>query len=326
MNETHNDMSDWRGRVDAIDGEAGLRWHQVVRQAKSASVPGIALLGFASDAGVRRNHGRVGAAAGPRALRKYLSNLAWHGGSVAALYDAGDVGCRDDGLEAAQADYAQHAAQLLRAGHRVIGLGGGHEIAWASYQGIAAAFAGDRKLERLGIVNFDAHFDLRQPEQPGRGSSGTPFLQIAAARAAAGLGFRYLCLGISETANTPSLFAQAAKLGVEHVADVEMGDTAVDAQLRAFVAGCDGIYLTFCLDVLPPAVAPGVSAPSGLGVPLHRAMSLVRQLRRDCANAPGGDKLLLADVAEYSPCFDAPDARTARTAARLVYELAAISR
>ena len=70
---------------------------------------------------------------------------------MTALYDAGDVGCKDDDLEAAQADYAQHAAQLLRAGHRVIGLGGGHEIAWASYQGIAAAFSSDRKLERLGV-------------------------------------------------------------------------------------------------------------------------------------------------------------------------------
>ena len=326
MTATQNDMDDWRGRVDALDGEAGRRWHQVVQPASAATSAGVALLGLASDAGVRRNHGRVGAAAGPRALRKYLANLAWHGGPATALYDAGDVGCKDDDLEAAQAEYARQAAHLLRAGHRVIGLGGGHEIAWASYQGLAAAFAGDRKLERLGIVNFDAHFDLRQPEHPGRGSSSTPFLQIAEARAAAGLDFRYLCLGISETANTPALFAQASRLGVEHVADVEMGDAAVDAKLRDFVAGCDGIYLTFCLDVLPPAVAPGVSAPSGLGVPLHRAVALVLQLRRDCANMPGGDKLLLADVAEYSPCFDAPDARTARTAARLVYELAAIKR
>jgi formiminoglutamase len=326
MSETHNDMSEWRGRVDAVDGDAGRRWHQVVQPAAAASGPGVALLGLASDAGVRRNHGRVGAAAGPRALRKYLSNLAWHGDASRPLYDAGDIVCKDDGLEAAQAEYAAHAARLLRAGHRVIGLGGGHEIAWASYQGIAAAFADDRRLERLGIVNFDAHFDLRQPEQPQRGSSGTPFLQIATARAAAGLEFHYLCLGISEAANTPALFAQAARLGVRHVADVDIGESAAETALRDFVASCDGIYLTFCLDVLPPAVAPGVGAPAGLGVPLHRAMALVRQLRRECGNAAAGDKLLLADVAEYSPCHDTPDARTARTAARLVYELAAISR
>lgn len=322
-----NTMSEWCGRVDAIDGDAGRRWHQVVGPAPAAGgARGVALLGFASDAGVQRNHGRVGAAAGPRALRKYLSNFAWHGGPEDALYDAGDVTCREDGLESAQAAYAQRAAALLRAGHRVIGLGGGHEIAWASYQGIAAACAGEPRLRHLGVINFDAHFDLRQPEQPGRGSSGTPFLQIAEARAAAGLDFRYLCLGVSETANTPALFAQAARLGVDYVPDVDIGAASVETKLRDFVTSCEGIYLTFCLDVLPPAVAPGVGAPSGLGVPLHRALALLRMVRNECTQAPGGDKLVLADVAELSPCHDAPDARTARTAARIVYELVAISR
>ena len=208
----------------------------------------------------------------------------------------------------------------------MIGLGGGHEIAWASYDGLAQALGEDARLRRLGIVNFDAHFDLRRPEHPGHGTSGTPFLQIAEARAAAGLDFRYLCLGISETANTAALFDRAASLGVGHVLDVDIGDPAVDARVEEFVRDCDVVYATFCLDVLPPAVAPGVSAPSGLGIPLHRAVALLRRLRSACRDAAGGDKLLLADVAEYSPCFDAPDARTARTAARIVYELAAIGR
>jgi arginase family enzyme len=53
-------------------------------------------------------------------------------------------------------------------------------------------------------------------------------------------------------------------------------------------------------------------------------MALLRQLRSDCATAAGGDKLLLADVAELCPPHDTPDARTARTAARIVYEIAAI--
>jgi formiminoglutamase len=326
MSELLQTMEEWRGRIDAFDGEAGRRWHQVVQRAQPDAAPGVALLGFGCDAGVKRNHGRCGAAAGPRAVRKYLANLAWHGAAGDHLYDAGDVACRDDALEAAQTAYAQRAAALLRAGHRVVGLGGGHEIAWASYQGIAAALRDDPRLARLGIVNFDAHFDLRQPEQAGCGSSGTPFLQIAEARAAAGLDFRYLCLGISETANTGALFDRAARLGVEHVPDVDIGDHAVDARVADFVRGCDAIYCTFCLDVLPPAVAPGVSAPSGLGVPLHRAIALLRLLRRECRNAPGGDRLVLADIAELAPCFDAPDARTARTAARIAYELAAVGR
>ena len=55
-------------------------------------------------------------------------------------------------------------------------LGGGHEVAWGSFQGIVRACS-DR--ERILIVNFDAHFDLRDPAHVH--SSGTPFAQIAEA-------------------------------------------------------------------------------------------------------------------------------------------------
>ena len=315
----------WHGRVDALDGAAGRRWHQVVQPLAQATSAGVALCGLASDAGVRRNHGRPGAAEGPRTLRKYLANLAWHGTDAQGLYDAGDVAVDGDALEAAQAEYARRVAAALRAGHRTIGLGGGHEIAWASYQALAAALAGEARLHRVGIVNFDAHFDLRQAEREGVGSSGTPFLQIAEARGGAGQPFSYLCLGISETANTRALFERAEALGVQYVTDLDIDGPQAEQALRSFVAANDAIYCTFCLDVLPPAVAPGVSAPSGLGVPLHRAIALLRLLVTECRRA-GSDKLALADVAEYSPPHDAPDGRTGRTAARIVYELAGLHR
>jgi formiminoglutamase len=320
-----SDMSVWSGRVDAADGGLGRRWHQVVQPLDSASGPGVALLGFACDAGVRRNHGRPGAAAGPRELRRMAANLAWHGRPDDCLYDAGDVGCEGDALEAAQSAYGSRIARVLRAGHFPIGLGGGHEIAWATYQGLAEALEGDPRLERLGIVNFDAHLDLRRPEAEGRGTSGTPFLQIAEARAAAGLEFRYLCLGASEAANTPALLARARKLGTEIVFDVDAGGVAAEETMRRFIAGSSALYLTFCLDVLPPAVAPGVSAPSGLGVALHRAVALLRSALAGCGHRTPGSTLLVADVAELNPAHD-PDGRTARTAARIVYELAAFGR
>lgn len=323
----------WSGRVDAEDGERGQRWHQVVQpvvdggagSVAPASAPGVALLGLASDAGVSRNRGRTGAAEGPTALRRMLANLAWHGDDSARLYDAGDVACEGDALEDAQSAYGERLAALLHAGHFPIGLGGGHEIAWAAYQGIARALAGDARLERLGIVNFDAHLDLRAPPSPGRGTSGTPFLQIAEARQAAGLGFRYLCVGASEAANTPALFDRAARLGVEVVRDVDAEGAAAEAALLRFIADSSAVYLTFCLDVLPAAVAPGVSAPSGLGVALHRAVALLRSALGACGRGRRGSKLLLADIAELNPHHD-PDGRTARTAARLVYELAAFGR
>jgi formiminoglutamase len=254
-----------------------------------------------------------------------IANLAWHGGDTERLYDGGDVVCHGDALEEAQSAYGERLAALLRAGHFPIGLGGGHEIAWAAYQGIARALQGHPRLERLGIINFDAHLDLRVPQVRGRGTSGTPFLQIAEGRQAAGLDFRYLCLGASEPANTPALFDRAAQLGVAVVRDVDAAGPAAEMALQRFIADSSAVYLTFCLDVLPPAVAPGVSAPSGLGVALHRAVALLRSTLAACGHGRPGSKLLLADVAELSPAHD-PDGRTSRTAARLVFELAAFGR
>jgi formiminoglutamase len=317
--------SPWSGRVDAADGERGRRWHQVVRPEATADRPGVALLGFASDAGVTRNHGRPGAAEGPQALRRALANLAWHGGDDARLYDADDVRCANDRLEDAQSEYAARLAGLLRAGHFPLGLGGGHEIAWAAYQGIERALADDPRLERLGIVNFDAHLDLRRPDRAGHGTSGTPFLQIAEARAARGLEFRYLCLGASDAANTPALFERARALGTTVISDLEAALPEAQRQLHRFIESSSAVYLTFCLDVLPPAVAPGVSAPAGLGVALHRAVALLRAALAACGHGLPGSKLVVADIAELNPRCDS-DGRTARTAARLAYELAAIHR
>jgi len=320
-----HDMSAWTGRVDAVEGDAGRRWHQVIRPLGGATEPGTALIGFACDAGVARNHGRPGAADGPQSLRRMLANLAWHGRPDDRLLDAGDVVCAGDELEAAQQEYGEQVARLLQAGHAPIGLGGGHEIAWAAYLGIERALAGHPRLERLGIINFDAHLDLRRPEVPGLGTSGTPFLQIAEAQAAAGRDFRYLCIGAAEPANTPALLQRAQSLGTRIVFDVDTGSASTELALRDFIADSSAIYLTVCLDVLPPAVAPGVSAPSGLGIALHRAISLLRETLRLCGHRTPASKLLLADVAEFNPRHD-PDGRTARTAARLVYELASISR
>ena len=319
------DMSSWTGRVDAADGERGHRWHQVVRPLAEADRAGVALLGFACDAGVRRNQGRPGAAEGPRELRRALANLAWHGRGADRLYDGGDVLCVGDALEEAQQEYAERLAGMLRSGHFPIGLGGGHEIAWAAWQGVERAFGAHPRLERPGIINFDAHLDLRRPDTAGRGTSGTPFLQIAEARASAGREFRYLCVGASPASNTCALLDRAAALGTQIIFDVDAGEREADARIRDFIEESTSVYLTFCLDVLPPAVAPGVSAPSTLGIALHRAIGLLRGVLAACGHGKPDSKLLLADIAELAPAHDAAG-RTARTAARIAFEIAAFSR
>src|SRR5262245_23238451 len=128
------DMSIWTGRVDAADGPDALRWHQMVKPLTPSAEPGVVLVGFACDEGVRRNGGRVGAKDGPRAIRAALANLAWH--QSAPVYDAGDVRCDDGDMEGAQSRLAEVVADAIRAGHWPLVLGGGHETAWGTFQGI----------------------------------------------------------------------------------------------------------------------------------------------------------------------------------------------
>lgn len=302
-------LEGWSGRVDLPEDASTRRWHQWVRPAADAAAPGIALLGFASDEGVRRNHGRVGAAEGPAALRKMLSNLPALDDTP--LYDAGTVACADGDLEAAQQRYAQTMATLLDAGHFAVGLGGGHEIAFATWQGLALHLR--EKRPRVAIVNIDAHFDLRKQAQA---SSGTPFLQAIEHAHSMGLPLTYLVYGISRAANTRVLFDTADALGVHYVCDDALGVLDLPAriaELQAKLAEVDLVYLTIDIDGLPHAMAPGVSAPAARGVP----MDIVEPLL-DAVAATG--KLAVMDVAELSPPLDR-DNVTARVAARLIHRV-----
>lgn len=310
------DRSVWSGRSDPEEGEGGTRWHEVVAPYSPHAQPGIVLIGFACDEGVRRNKGRVGAQGGPHAIRKALASKAWHGD--VPVYDRGDVTCSNGDLAAAQRRLADGITSSLHEGHRVIVLGGGHEVAYGSYLGQAQHLS-QRDPEgtpRLGVLNFDAHFDLRNNAVTN--SSGTPFLQIAQDCERRGWPFHYGVLGICQDANTRSLFDRAQILGVTHVLDEDLtpwGLPGVQQMLGDFLRGIDALYVTFCLDVLPAAQAPGVSAPAARGVSLEIMETLLLQ---SITQAPC--PVLVADIAELNPNHDL-DQRTARVAARLVHLL-----
>jgi formiminoglutamase len=309
----------WTGRIDAAEGPLALRWHQRVRYdgasaglaPKQTPTP-ISLLGFCCDAGVARNQGRVGAAEGPALARQALQNIAWHAGAR-EVFDAGDVLCPDAELEAAQAELARRITQELDLGRLPITIGGGHEVAWASWIGLAAHLQANSEAtqtQRVGIVNIDAHFDLRAD---AIASSGTPFRQIAQDCEARAWPFIYACLGVARGSNTQALFARAQELGVwwqeDHQLQSHNAAQALEA-LTHWLKAIDVLYLTICLDALPAAVAPGVSAPAAGGVPLAVVEAIV-QIARDSG------KLCIVDCAELNPRFDI-DMRTAKVLARLI--------
>lgn len=308
----------WKGRVDAQDGEEGKRWHQGMQLLDlsataivSKTDQAVAFLGFCCEEGVQRNQGRVGAAAGPVELRKAMASFAWHLEEKAGLYDAGDVFCTNQNLEEAQKQLGSKIYKLLQQGFKTIVLGGGHEIAYGHFLGIEQAL---KPGQQLGIINFDAHFDLRSYEkQP---SSGTPFLQIADDLKAAGKEFNYLVLGLQEQGNTRKLFNTAAGLGVTYVLAQELQLFRLEElkkQIKEFISKVDVLYLTIDLDVFAAAYAPGVSAPAALGVQPEIVMLLLHDII-------ASGKLLSLDVAELNPSYDL-DSRTARLGVSLLYQI-----
>ncbi|USE37572.1 imidazolonepropionase [Endozoicomonas sp. SCSIO W0465] len=314
-----NQSFSWSGRIDQeTDSQAAQRWHQKVRPYAPGGEKGVALLGFESDEGVRRNQGRPGAAKGPDHIRQALTNLPWN--RNAPVWDVGNIRCNGTDLEQAQQSYARQMCKLLDNGHLVIGLGGGHEIGWASYRGLMKHLEKPEKGKdshpvKVGIINFDAHFDLRLPEVGP--SSGTPFWQASEYAREQNIPFNYFCLGISESSNTRALFNRADELGVTYRLDRAMtllNLPSLQQDIRQFIDKVDHIYLTIDIDAFPASLAPGVSAPAARGIPPEVVEPLLDTIKHS-------GKLKLFDIAETCPKYDI-DAHTARLAARLIHQLA----
>ncbi len=303
MNQTH---FNWEGRFDG-DAPEHRRLFQIINQ---QDVADFTLLGFASDEGVRRNQGRLGAKNGPDHIRKQLASMPVH--RSFSLNDAGDIACDDADLETAQKNLAHNITQILAAKSLPIVLGGGHEIAFGSFQGAFNHLLTTKENFQLGIINFDAHFDLREADMV---TSGTPFLNAANLSQAHNIDFNYLCLGIAEHGNTRVLFETAEKLGVTYLLDRELTSAKMPfalEKLQAFIDRVDYLYITVDLDVFPAYLAPGVSAPAAKGLAFETFEMLFETIIQS-------KKVILLDLAECNPQFDI-DNRTAKLAALIVYQ------
>lgn len=306
------DRNYWYGRLDEEDGELGLRWHQIVKlrlfsELSPDSDDKIALLGFCSDEGVRRNKGRVGAKNAPNQIRKALSHLPFQPGKQKEIYDFGNIMLEKGDLESARNQQSELVAELLKHQYLPVVLGGGHETALGNYLGMT------QKFEKIGIINIDAHFDLRIPVE--NSTSGTPFFEMAHFCAETGREFHYFTIGIQPNGNTQALFKRAEDLNTQTILadEVHIDLNLVLRRIEDFTKGFDAIYLSLDLDVLDNAFAPGVSAPTVNGLTPFQVKSIIQKVVQT-------RKLKLFDIVELNPDFDR-DNRTAKLAAHFIQEI-----
>ncbi len=263
----------------------------------------IGLIGVPDDTGVRMNRGRIGAAQGPSAFRAALgrygsakpAGIAWPG-----VFDAGDVE-PGGSLEETHERVTEAAGALLDAGLLPVMIGGGHDLTFPFVRALAG-----RLSEPLHGVYFDAHLDVRAET-----GSGMPFRALVERCGVGGLTVH----GLDRFANS-----------TEHVRWFE-GHGGRGATLPAGGEhfGPDDhwpsgdLFVSFDLDVIDQAYAPGVSAMNPSGWDPGTACAWVRAAGR-C------ERVLCFDIMELSPPHDSPageGGRTVRLAARLFLEFLA---
>ncbi|WP_285768476.1 formimidoylglutamase [Peribacillus sp. SI8-4] len=301
-------MDVWKGRTDSLVDKDEFRIHQIVKGSQRASMNhACGIIGFSCEEGVRRNKGRLGSKEAPNEIRKALSSLSWHGQATDSLVDFGTIICEERQLEAAQAELGSHVEKILSKNMFPVILGGGHETFYGHFLGVRSQVGPNAKI---GILNIDAHFDLRSYEEMT--SSGTMFKQILENDHLTS----YMPIGIQRFGNTKKLFNTADSLGCSWILEEDLMNEITDEienKIQNFMNEHDSIILTLCMDVINASEAPGVSAPSPFGL----SGKMVRQLIR---NIISNRKTISFDICEVNPALD-NDNRTVKLAANLINEV-----
>lgn len=254
----------------------------------------LALIGFPFD---HNSSFLRGAALGPTAIRNAFysdsSNLWTESGinlgGPSQFFDAGDLEGSDD---SAFEQIPSCVSALLDREVRPVCFGGDHSITYPILQGFK------KRVQPLTILHFDAHPDLYDNFEDNPHSHASPFARILEN----GLAARLVQVGI-RTINRHQR-EQANRFGVEvH----EMKDFGKGITLTFDTP----VYISFDLDSLDPAFAPGVSHPEGGGLSTREVVSIIQSLKVPIAGA---------DIVELNPTRD-PLGISAHACAKILKEI-----
>lgn len=277
--------------------------------AEAAERLDIALVGLPWDGGTTT---RGGSRYGPRQIREMSTLLrSVHPVTkidpydLARCADLGDAPTNPVDPARSLAMLERFVAEIHAKGAMPLAFGGDHLVSLPVLRAI-------KRGRPLALVHFDAHTDMYDVYyEDSRFTHGTPF------RRAIEEGLidpkRTLQIGIRGTIFAPDDYDWCLEQGVRHITvDFirEKGADAAAALVREAVGDADA-YLSFDVDALDPAFAPGTGVPEIAGIYTYEAQRIIRGLR--------GIELVGADFVEVSPPID-PAGNTALVAANLGFE------
>src|ERR1700722_9264756 len=270
----------------------------------------IALIGVPFDGGVTH---RSGARHGPRAVREQ-STLLRRLNSATGVAPFAKARVRDLGdcwlefpyeLTTALEEIATYSPAVHAAGAIPLSVGGDHSVSLPILRGIA-------RHRPVGMVHIDAHCDTGDDYLGSRFHHGAPF------RRAVEEGLRDpaggIQMGIRGATNDPDMWGFSRTSGMRVLAIDEFTDQgwAFAAAEARRIVGDGPVYLTFDIDSLDPAEAPGTGTPEAGGITAREALRLLRALR--------GIDFIGGDLVEVAPSFD-PGTITAFNGASMLFEI-----
>jgi agmatinase len=257
---------------------------------------------------------RTGARFGPEAIRSASALLRPYNPALdinvvesLSIVDYGDVPVSPGDTERTYGQVEEALATLVEAGVFPLALGGDHSVTLAELRVLA------RRHGPLALVQFDAHGDTWDEYFGQRFFHGTTFKRaleegLIDPTASVQAGLRGSLYGADDLESARA--AGFAVLPCEQLRTLGPGGCA---SLIAGRVGRRPVFLSFDIDVLDPAFAPGTGTPEVGGLSTAEALAFLRALR--------GIDLAGADVVEVSPSYDGPGQQTALAAANVAYEL-----
>ncbi|MCL4127127.1 UNVERIFIED_CONTAM: hypothetical protein GTU68_051861 [Idotea baltica] len=273
------------------------------RYTKDLTGVDIAVTGIPFDQAVTN---RPGTRLGPRAIREASALQAFdppYGWPIDVLSDLSIVDYGDMAFDYADVPafpdrLTAHIRGILEAGAASVTLGGDHYISFP----ILKAYA--EKYGPMSLLQFDAHTDTWPDDDMTRVDHGTMFYK--AVKSGLVDPARSVQVGI-RTVNEDTLGVNIIDAREVH----EIGPKAVAAKIKS-ILGDNPTYLSFDIDGLDPAYAPGTGTPEIGGLTTPQAMELIWSL--------AGANIVGCDLVEVSPPYDT-SGNTALTGANLLYEL-----
>ncbi|HSJ95405.1 MAG TPA: agmatinase [Gaiellaceae bacterium] len=271
----------------------------------------VAVLGIPFDTATTN---RPGTRFGPEAiraqsiaLRPYNAAQATQVFGALSVADLGDVDVTPGNAERTVGQIADGLEPIVRSGARTLCLGGDHLVTLGELRAYAAVHG------PVGLVLLDAHADVWDEYCGERYYHGSPFRRAVEE----GLldASRSLLAGMRGPVYGPDDPLLPQELGFEVIAGDELvtiGHDEYADRVRRRV-GDGPLFLSFDVDVLDPAFAPGTGTPEAGGLSTREALAFLRALR--------GLAFAGYDVVEVSPPYDGPGQPTAVAAANVAYEL-----